>query len=333
MKSVKINLPTSIKKFFSEYLPLQRNCSPHTLSAYGRTFALFLKYLRRCHHLRPDRIGIDDLSARNVIDFLNDLQKTRGNANSTRNARLAAIHSFARYLLIEYPVLAGKMQQVLAIPVKKTKTKILDFLSQEEMDAILATPSDQSWCGRRNRVLLEVMYNTGARVSEITDLKVADVRLETGGMVQMTGKGRKERAVPLWKNTTKLLRQWIQSNRYPANSYLFPNNRGGKMTRSAVAKMLESVVTAAKEKCPTLTSHKISPHTLRHTTAMHLLQSGVDITVIAMWLGHESIETTHIYVTADMAMKEKALLEMQPPKTKDMRFRPKGSLLEFLESQ
>jgi len=201
------------------------------------------------------------------------------------------------------------------------------------MDAILASPDDKSWCGRRNRVLLEVMYNTGARVSEILELKVANVRLEPSGRVHLTGKGRKERTVPLWKDTVKLLRKWILSNRYSSDSYIFPNNRGSKMTRSAVAKMLTSVVETTKNQCPTLKSRKISPHTLRHTTAMHLLQAGVDITVIAMWLGHESIETTHIYVTADMAMKEKALQEMRPPKTKSLRFQPKGSLLEFLESQ
>jgi len=333
MKSVKINLPTLIKKYFSEYLPLQRSCSPNTISAYSRTFTLFLKYLQKHYNRRPDHVEMDDLSARNVIDFLNDLQKTRGNANSTRNARLAAIHSFAKYLLIEYPILSGNLQQVLAIPVKKTKKRMLDFLTQEEIDAILASPSDKSWCGRRNRVLLEVMYNTGARVSEILELKVADVRLEPTGMVHLTGKGRKERTVPLWKDTVKLLRKWIQSNRYSPDSLLFPNNRGGKMTRSAIAKMLTSVVETTKDQCPTLKSRKISPHTLRHTTAMHLLQSGVDITVIAMWLGHESIETTHTYITTDTAIKEKALQEMQPPKTKNMRFRPKGSLLEFLENQ
>jgi len=333
MKTIKINLPALIKKYFFEYLPLQRNCSPNTLSAYGRTFALFLKFLQQYHNVRPDRVEIDDLSAKNVIDFLNDLQKTRGNANSTRNARLAAIHSFVNYLLTVHPILAGNMQQVMAISVKKTTKKILNFLSQEEMDAVLASPNDKSWCGRRNRVLLEVMYNTGARVSEILELKVANVRLETNGMIHLTGKGRKERTVPLWKDTIKLLRKWIESNRYSSDSYLFPNNRGGKMTRSAIAKMLTTVVETAKTQCPTLKSQKISPHTLRHTTAMHLLQSGVDITVIAMWLGHERIETTNIYLSADMTMKEKALQAMQPPKTKDMRFRPKGSLLELLESQ
>ena len=332
MKSVKVNLPTLIKKYFSEYLSMQRSCSPNTISAYSHTFTLFLKYLQQHHHRRPDHIEIDDLSSRNVIDFLNDLQKTRGNANSTRNSRLAAIHSFVKYILIEHPILAGNLQPVLAIPIKKTKKKMLDFLTQEEMDAILASPNDHSWCGRRNRVLLEVMYNTGARVSEILELKVVNVRLEPSGMVHLTGKGRKERTVPLWKSTVKLLRKWIQSNRYSSDSYLFPNNRGGKMTRSAVAKMLTSVVETTKTQCPTLKSRKISPHTLRHTTAMHLLQSGVDITVIAMWLGHESIETTHVYVTADMVIKEKALKEMRPPKTKNLRFRPKGSLLEFLES-
>lgn len=224
MKSIKINLPLLIKKYFFEYLPMQRSCSPNTISAYSRTFALLLKYLRQYRNVRPDRVGIDDLSAKNIIDFLNDIQKTRGNADSTRNARLAAIHSFVNYLLTVHPVLAGNMQQVLAIPVKKTNKKILNFLSQEEMDAILASPDDKSWCGFRNRVLLEVMYNTGARVSEVLDLKVANVRLETNGMIRLTGKGRKERTVPLWKDTIKLLRQWIESNRYSSDSYLFPTS-------------------------------------------------------------------------------------------------------------
>jgi len=321
-----------LKCFFSEYLPLQRGCSPHTISAYSDTFTLLLKYFRDEKRIFPSRVTIDDFSSENIRDFLEHIQKVRGNSANTRNARLAAVNSFVKYLLIEEPTLSGKLQGILSIPVKRKRKKIVDFLSSEEMDAILATPNVDTWCGKRDRVLFSVMYNTGARVSEIADMRVADVRLECNGTIHLFGKGRKERQLPIWKNTMQLLRQWIKLNRLSPESALFPNNRGSKMTRSAIAKRLTAIVSEAKTKCPTLKSKRISPHTLRHSTAMRFLQAGVDITVIAMWLGHEHIDTTHFYVTADMQMKQKALDSVQETSSKNLRFKASDALLEYLEN-
>lgn len=333
MKTNQISIPLMIKRFFSEYLPLQRGCSPHTSSSYAESFSLFLKYLQRRTKKRPESITIDELSSENVLGFLKYLQTERGNSDQTRNARLAAIHSFIKFLLIEKPALAGHVQGALSIPTKKTKRKVLDYLSEKEVEAILDATDTQKWCGKRDRALFTLMYNTGARVSEIVELKVSNVQIEAkSGVIRFWGKGRKERMLPLWKSTIQILRQWINSNRYDGNTPLFPNNRGGKMTRSAVTKRLDDLAKKAEVKCPSLKKQKVSPHIIRHSTAMHLLQSGVDITGIAQWLGHESIETTHIYIASDMKMKEKALGALHDPKLGIQRFQPKGSLLEFLEN-
>lgn len=332
MTRKKLCIPTMIRRFFDEYLPLQRGCSPHTISAYSDTFSLLLKYLRNEKRILPSRVSIEDLSSENIRNFLKHIQKTRGNSISTRNARLAAINSFVKYLLIEEPALSGKLQGILSIPTKRKKTKILDFLSIEEMDAILAIPDENTWCGKRDRVLFSVMYNTGGRVSEITNLRVSDVRLERNGTIHLCGKGRKERVLPLWKSTMLLLRQWIKWNKLSPESPLFLTRRGTKMTRSAVAKRLTAIVSKAISKCQMLKSKRISPHTVRHSTAMRFLQAGVDITVIAMWLGHEHIDTTHFYVTADMQMKQKALDAIQETTANGVRFKANDALLEFLEN-
>jgi len=326
-----INVPMMLKKFFGEYLPTLRSCSPNTIGTYAEAFSIFLKYLRAEKKINPSRIAIKDFSAKNIIDFLNHIEKDRGNSISTRNARLTAIHSFVKYLLIEYPNLAGDMQGVLSVPAKKSKTKILDFLSQDEMDAIITSPDHTTWAGKRDSLMFMLMYNTGARVSEIADLRVVDIKIAKSGTVHLFGKGRKERVLPLWKSLVKMLDDWIKSNRYSAEIPLFPNNRGTKMTRSAIAKRLENAVISARQKCPSLKNRKVSPHSIRHSTAMRLLQSGMDITVIAMWLGHENIETTHIYITADMKLKEEALHSLQKPNLKHFRYQATDSLLAYLD--
>ena len=311
---------------------MRRGCSLHTISAYGDTFSLLLKYIQKEKHVLPYRISIEDISPENVRGFLDYIQKTRGNSINTRNVRLAAIHSFVRYLLIEEPTLSGKFQGVLSIPIKRKIKKVLDFLSCEEMNVILAAPDENTWCGKRDRVLFTVMYNTGARASEMIDLCVSDVRLERNGTIHLFGKGRKERILPLWKNTVSLLRNWIKWNKLSADSPLFPNQRRTKMTRSAIAKRLEVLVSKAIPTCQTLKLKRISPHTVRHSTAMSFLQAGIDITVIAMWLGHEHIDTTHFYITADMQMKQKALDAIHETTTKNVRFKASDPLLEFLEN-
>ena len=332
MSRKSFDLPLMIKRFFAEYLPISRNYSPNTISTYSETFTLFLRYLRDMKKISPSKISTSDLSADNILGFLNHLQAERKNGIKTRNARLAAIHSFVKFLLIEHPVLAGEMQGALSVPMKRASRKVLEYLDKQEMIAILDAPDDDTWCGKRDRVLFSVMYNTGARVSEIVNLNVSDVKIERNGTIRLFGKGRKERSLPLWKRTVTILRDWIKFNHYSPDVPLFPNNRGGRMTRSAVAKRLSAAVISAKQKNPHLKLNEVSPHTIRHTTAMHLLQSGVDITVLAMWLGHESIETTHIYVTSDMKMKQQALNALQSPSVKRGTFIADDSLLAFLEN-
>jgi len=330
MKNKKHNLPDLIKSFFCEYLPSLRGGSPNTVSSYAEAVSLFLKHLQRHKKIVPSKITIDDFSVQNIIDFLSFLEKERGNGISTRNARLAAIRSLAKYLLLEKPEWTGHLHRIMAIPTKKKPTLILDYLSQKEIDVILETP-DNSWLGRRDRTMFTLMYNTGIRVSEIIDMKVEDTCLERNKSIRVCGKGRKSRSLPIWKSTVLLLRQWIKLNRLRSDSFLFPNNRGTKMTRSALAKRLTKTVETAKIKCKELRTRKVSPHTIRHTMAMHFLQAGVDITVIAMWLGHESIETTHIYIDTDMEMKTKALQSLKDPHTKNFRYKPDDVLLALLE--
>ena len=326
------SIPSYIKRFFSEYLSKQRNCSLNTLRSYRDAMRLFLLYLQKNKKFSVDGVGVEDFSVENIMDFLNALQVTRKNGNGTRNARLSAVRCFVKYLLLVEPTLTSDLQAVLALPSKRTTKRVLDFLSHEEINVILNTPDPETWSGKRDRALFAAMYNTGARVSEITGATVSDVKLNPGGTLHLRGKGRKERVLPLWKDTAKVLKKWITGNRLLDGQVLFPNARRVPMSRSGVEKRLRLAVKRAVAKCPSLKGKRISPHTLRHTTAMHLLQSGVDITLIAMWLGHESIETTHIYMTSDLGMKEKALKVLQSPRGGNFRFRPNAALLTFLES-
>lgn len=326
------NLPRYVKRFFAEYMPTQRSCSPNTINSYNYAFRLFLGYLRDHRQIAPSSLTVRDLNAANVLDFLNNIQETRRNSAVTRNARLAAIRAFVQYLLMMEPTLACDLQAILAIPVKRASKRVLDFMTSDELGVLLDAPDEDSWSGKRDRILFTVMYNVGARVSEIIAVKVADVTLHPSGTLHLHGKGRKERVLPLWSSTVNLLRTWITANRLQAGDVLFANARGLPMTRSGVEKRLQEAVRIAGDHCPSLVNKRISPHTIRHTTAMHLLQSGVDITLIALWLGHESIETTHIYMTTDLTMKQQALESLQPPSQGGFRFRPTDELLAFLKS-
>jgi site-specific recombinase XerD len=325
------DIPSLLKRFLLDHLQRNRSVSPNTLRTYADTFRMLLQYLQQKKHVRPERIALSDLSSKNILAFLDHLESERKNKITTRNTRLAIIHSFVKYLLVIDPTLAGDLHGVLAIPMKKSKKPALDFLTDEEMDVLLEIPDKQTWIGRRDLVLLTVMYNTGARVSETVGMRVADVTLGTGGTIRLFGKGRKERTLPLWKNTVKLLKDWIRENGYTEDMPLFQSNRRTAMTRSSVEKRLALVVSAATKRMPSLKKRTISPHTLRHSTAMYFLNSGVDITVISMWLGHESLQTTHIYISSDMKLKEKALKTLQEPSLKGFRYKPKDSMLAFLE--
>jgi len=321
-----------LKHFLTEYLPRTQGRSLNTVRSYRDGLCLLLRHLQEKHKIAPNRVAVSDLSVENILDFLNELQQSRKNSDSTRNLRLRAIRSFANYLQGKEPTRTGDLASLLAIPVKKTTHKMLGFLTHEEMEAVLNAPNANTWSGKRDRALFAAMYNTGVRVSEIANARVADVTLTPGGTFAFTGKGRKERALPLWKRTTATLRKWIAANHLRPEQPLFANARGQTITRSGVEKRLKAAVRKAAQTCPSIRKKRVSPHTLRHTNAMHLLQAGVDITVIAMWLGHESIETTHRYITTDPEMKEKALKTLQPPSGGAFRFRPNDKLLAFLQS-
>jgi site-specific recombinase XerD len=332
MNTFDLDITLRLKQFFTEYLLQQRNCSMHTLRAYRDAIRLFLLYLYEHRKVALGRPKAQDFSAQNILDFLNAIQEKRHNGVSTRNARLTAVRAFVRYLLWVEPALSSDLQGVLAVPLKRTTRRVLDFLTREEMEAILDAPQARTWSGQRDRALFALMYNTGARVSEIVEAKVADLTLQPGTTLRLRGKGRKERVLPLWKSTARTLRRWIDANALREDQALFANARGAHMTRSGVEKRLREAVRTASETCPSLRTKRVSPHILRHTTAMHLLQSGVDITLIAMWLGHENIQTTHMYMTTDLEMKEKALKALQPPHGANFRFHPNKGLLTYLES-
>ncbi len=322
---------TLVQEFFCVRLIQQQDASARTVESYRDTMCLLLDYLQRVRKKAPTRVAMSDLDAPTVTAFLDHLEKGRHNSARTRNVRFAAIRSFMRYVSSRDPVSLPIAQRVLAIPLKRFTRPALTFLSREEVAAVLDAPDRSTWSGHRDRVLFTLMYNTGARVSEAIAIRRSDVSLDGVRSVRLLGKGRKQRTVPLWKSTAEQLRSWEARIGPEPNGYLFPNRRGERLSRSGVEKRLRDAVAEAAERCRSLRGKKVSPHTMRHTTAMHLLQSGVDITVIALWLGHESTGTTHHYVEADLAMKDTALARLSEIPTKDVRFRPKDDLLRFLE--
>lgn len=322
---------TLVQDFFCQRLLAQKNASPRTVAAYRDTFRLLLRYAQDHHHTAPAAVTLPDLDAPLVLAFLDHLERDRNNTVRTRNARLAALRSFFHYAGARDPANLPTVQRVLAIPQKRCDTPLLGFLTREEVDALQGALDLTSWTGRRDQVLFATLYNTGARVSEVIGLRVADLVGGREATLRLRGKGRKERVVPLWKSTTRLLASWLATRAPSPEMPLFPNRGGQQMTRSGVAQRLHLAVSKAAAACPSLRSKRISPHTFRHTTAMHLLQAGVDITVIALWLGHESTTTTHRYIEADLAMKRRALATLTDPAPHNVRFAPGDDLLAFLE--
>jgi integrase/recombinase XerD len=327
-----INSSTLIQDFFCNRLITQRNASAETIASYRDTFRLLFRYTQEQIKKEPSELKLTDLNTDLVLKFLNYLEKERGNSERSRNLRLAAIRSFMHYVSYRIPTSLATVHEVLAIPLKKFDRPSLEFLTREEVNAIIGAPEKSTFSGYRDFVLFMTLYNTGARVSEIIRLQVNDICLENKASILIHGKGRKQRAVPLWKSTAKHLKKWLYRLEPDINAPVFPNRRGEPLTRSGIEYRLRIAVTKAAEKIPTLKKRKISPHTFRHTTAMHLLQSGVDITVIALWLGHESPATTHMYVEADLTMKEKALKKIQDPSFKSVRYQASDTVLAFLES-
>lgn len=324
--------PTLVQNFFCKRLSEQQNASPRTIATYRDTFRLLLQYLEERLKKNASAISLRELNAPNVLAFLNYLEQVRHNSIRTRNARLAAIRAFLKYSALHDPTALPTIQCVLAIPMKRFGRPYLGFLSRHEVEVILKTPNTSTWSGQRDQVLFATLYNTGARVSEIISLRVADVSLDSPACVRIEGKGRKQRIVPLWRSTAKRIKQWLRFIDKNPQSPLFPNAARQFLTRSGVEYRLQMAVRSAAKQCTTLKNRRISPHTFRHTTAMHLLQSGVDLTVIALWLGHESPETTHMYMEADLSMKRNALKKIYEPCNQPIRFRPSDKLLLFLES-
>jgi site-specific recombinase XerD len=321
-----------VQRFFAEHLTHHRAVSPRTVAAYRDTFRLLLQFAERHTGKSPISLKLVDLDSKLVLAFLDHLERDRKNGARSRNARLAALRSFLKYAAHHDLSALGVIERVLAVPMKRFDRPMLGFLARQEVQAILDAPDTATWAGQRDHALFTMLYNTGARVSEIIDLRVKSLILDTSPAIHLTGKGRKKRTVPLWRSTVTVMRAWKRRMGETADSApLFPNRSGRAMSRSNVTQRLALAVSAAAEQHPQLLARSISPHTFRHTTAMHLLQSGVDMAVIALWLGHESPSTTHMYIEADLAMKERALSRLQAPAKSAARYRAPDRLMQFLQ--
>jgi integrase/recombinase XerD len=325
-------LAPTLQAFFTERLISQRQVSPHTLLAYRDTFRLLLGFLHARTGRPPSLLDLADLDAAAISAFLDHLQQDRNNSVRTRNARLAAIHSLFGYAALHHPEHADLIHRVLAIPQKRFDRTEVSFLTPEEVDALLAAPDRSRWVSRRDHALLQVAIQTGLRVSELTSLTIPDAHLGAGAHLRCLGKGRKQRSTPLTRQTVSTLRAWLPELANAPTSPLFPTSHGRPLSRDAVALIVARHTTTARQTCPTLSTKIVTPHVLRHTAAMRLLQAGVDTSTIALWLGHERAETTQIYVHADQTLKERALARTTPTGTPAGRYRPPDELLAFLEA-
>ena len=323
-------LPALIQRFFTDRLCVQMEASPHTVAGYRDTFRLLLRYAGARCGKPPVKLTVEDIDADLVADFLAHTETARGNSARSRNTRLAAIRSFFRYVAMSDPTWLLQCQRILAMPNKRYVKRTVTFLDADEMAALLAAPDRTTWAGRRDHALLLLAIQTGLRASELVGLKLGDVVLGNGAHIRCMGKGRKERATPLRRETAKLLGAWIGNDK-DENRPLFPSIRGERLSRDALEHLVRKHCLSASRTCPSIGSKRVTPHTLRHSTAMDLLHHGVDPAVIALWLGHENVETTQIYIHADMRMKEKALARVAAPATPSSRFRPDDKLLAFLE--
>lgn len=321
-----------LQAYFTDRLMRQRNASPNTVASHRDTFRLLLGFAHRVLRQPPTTLAIEDLTPAFLGRFLEHLERDRGNTPRSRNLRLAAIHSFFAYVASQEPGLGALAQRVLAIPSKRYKTKPVDFLTRGEIEALLAAPDQATRSGRRDRTLLLVAAQTGLRVSELVGLRCQDVVFGTGAHVHCIGKGRKERCTPLRKEAVVALRAWLREWHGQPAEPLFPNARGQPLSRDGVQYLLTKHAVVARARCPSLRGKRISPHVLRHSLAMELLLSGVDQSVIALWLGHETLDTVQVYVHANLELKEKALAHSQPFTPNSGRYRPDDRLLAFLQS-
>jgi integrase/recombinase XerD len=322
---VTATLAPTLQAFFTDRLTRQRGASPHTIAAYRDTMRLLLTFAQQRLSKPPSTLDLADLDAALIGAFLDHLQHDRGNSVRTRNARLAAIHSLFKFAALRHPDHAALIQRVLAIPPKRFDKALITYLNPADVEALLAAPDQLTRAARRDHALLLLAVRTGLRVSELVNLNRADLHLGTGAHVTCLGKGRKHRSTPLDKQTVAVLKTWLNERGGEPNEPLFPARTGTRLSRDAVERLVTKHATAAGLKA-------VTPHVLRHTAAMQLLHAGVDITVIALWLGHEQAETTQIYLHADMTIKQRALDRTTPPNTRPGRYQPNDSVLAFLDA-
>ena len=326
------NFPSLLQRFFTERLRTQLGASSHTVAGYRDTFRLLLRFAAKQLGREPSKLRLEDLDAPFLGKFLEHLEAQRGNCTRTRNNRLAAIHTFFRYVALSEPALALHCQRILAIPAKRYERSQVEFLTEDETTAIIAAPDSSTWIGRRDRALLLVAVQTGLRNSEISSLRWQDVEFGTGPHVRCLGKGRKTRCTPLRRDVVAVLKAWLLEQAGDPGDPVFPSLQGKHLSSDAIQRLVARHVATARRACPSLREKNVTPHTLRHTMAMQLLRCGVDLSVIALWLGHESMETAQIYLHADMRLKEQALAHAAPGGLVPDRYRPPDALLSFLES-
>lgn len=324
------DLSVLLQAFFTDYLISQRQASQHTIASYRDTFRLFLQFIKKYLKKEPSAIKIDDITVALIKAFLTDLEKNHSTVR-TRNQRLAAIHSCFRYAILLYPERSNLIQQILAIPHKKHEYPMIQFLTDDEVEALLDAPDRTTRIGRRDYTLILLAIRTGLRVSEITGLKRSNIILGSGAHVRCFGKGRKERTTPITKKTAVVVKSWLRECKLNEEDLVFKNIKGGRLSSDGFSYILNKYIKVAADTCETLKTKHISPHSLRHTTAMQLLNSGVDPMIIAIWLGHESVETTQIYIKADLKMKEAALNKTKESESKSLRYKPNDTLMEFLK--
>ena len=325
-------LAPALEAFFTDRLVQQRQASQHTVAAYRDTFRLLLAFVHERTGKVPCSLDLVDLDAAVIGDFLTHLEAVRGNSARTRNARLAAIHSFFHFVAFRHPEHAALIQRVLAIPHKRLDRSLVTFLDRPEIEALLTVPDRSTFIGRRDHTLLLLAVQAGLRLSELTGLRIQDVHLGSGPHLRCFGKGRKERITPLTRQSVAVLKTWLHERGGQPSDLLFPSRLGGRLSADAVQRLVRNYTQIASQRLPSLDGKTVTPHVLRHTNAMQLLTGGVDTSVIALWLGHESVQTTQIYLHADLALKERALARTMPPLTKPGRYRPPDALLAFLTS-
>jgi integrase/recombinase XerD len=325
-------LPALIQQFFTDRLSAQMEASPNTIAGYRDSFRLLLRFASEQTGRAPTKLRIEDIDAAIVGDFLAHVESKRSNSARSRNARLAAIRSFFRFVAMCEPAHMLHCQRILAMPSKRYVRRTVEFLDRAEMDSLLAAPDRSTWVGRRDHVILIVALQTGLRASELISLRRCDIVSGTGAHIRCEGKGRKQRSTPLRQETLKVLEVWLRERAGADSDPLFPTIRGAKLSRDALELIVRRHTLSASRTCPSLIGKRVSPHVLRHSTAMELLHHGVDQSVIALWLGHESVETTQVYMHADLRLKEKALARIAAPTSQPGRYRPDDTLLAFLEA-